>query len=183
MKYLFLILGLLLFSCSSYKFKYREGKDLKLTKNNSEELNGSYMDAPIDSLYYSKNFFEHFNTDTLLENKQCNFEIKVLDEKHLKVELIEDGNVIDSIIIKGKYSKGYFKLKKTFSAEFVLGPILWGIGDDIKYIGLTKSKDIVLLNAYGGVMFLVIMPLRGAESSSFNIYRRINQTDSEINSE
>ena len=80
-------------------------------------------------------------------------------------------------------SKGYFKLKKTFSAEFVLGPILWGIGDDIKYIGLTKSKDIVLLNAYGGVMFLVIMPLRGAESSSFNIYRRINQTDSEINSE
>lgn len=173
MKHLFLILILFLFGCSSYKLSNREGKDFKLTKNNLEELNGYYSNTPIDSLLYSKNFFEHFHYDTVSDSELFNFRIRVIDKKTLKIELFEAGIVVDSLSVKGGFSKGYFKINKEFDTEFVLGPIIWALGDDVKYIGLTKSKDVVLLNAYGGVIFLVIMPLRGAETSSVNIYKKL----------
>ncbi len=77
--------------------------------------------------------------------------------------------------IKGKYRRGYFKMKRQYSTNFIAGPLLWILGDNFKYLGLTKDNKLIIIDSgNGGVMLFVIFPIFGSGSGQFeNEYERI----------
>jgi hypothetical protein len=89
--------------------------------------------------------------------------------------VLDNEFTIDSLTIKGKYRRGYFKVKRQWDASFIAGPLLWVLGDNFKYVGLTEENKLVIINSgSGGVMLLVAFPIFGAGSGQFeNEYERI----------
>ena len=75
----------------------------------------------------------------------------------------ENETIIESLTIKAKYRSGYFKIKRQWNSSFIFGPLIWELGDNFKYLGVTKENKLVIIDSgNGGVMLLVAFPIMGA---------------------
>lgn len=150
-------------SCSMISLKSRKGKDFHLNNNSFNQLSGYYRNPKKDT----SNLKLHRNFDfiNVSENRNLVVNINSFNKNRLNLKLLNKGLVIDSLILKGKYSRGYFKLKQKWNADFIFGPLLWTLGDEMKYIGLTKDNKLVIINSgVGGTMLFLVMPIMSAGS-------------------
>lgn len=67
--------------------------------------------------------------------------------------------IIDSLTLKGKYKKGYIKLKRKWNTHFIAGPLLWILNDNLCYLGLTNENKLLVIKSSGGVMLLIAFPV------------------------
>lgn len=172
---LILSLNLMLCSCSTIRIKSRRGKDIDLDANSYNKLLGEFKNSKNDTIYLGRTLYDNFNYNTLLIQKDLIINITPIDKHELKLKVFDNEFTADSITIKGKYRRGYFKVRRQWSASFIVGPLVWILGDSFKYIGLTNENNLVILNSgSGGVMLLVAFPIFGAGSGQFeNEYERI----------
>lgn len=162
-------------SCSTITLKSREGLDQHVDYNSFEKLNGNYKNSKNDTVNSYKSLYYNFKIDSLYQQKKLIVNLNVLDKNNIKIKLIDNERVIDSLIIKGKFRGGYFKIKRQWNTSFIAGPLLWILVDNIKYVGLTKANQLVIIDSgTGGIMLLVVFPIFAAESGQFeNEYERI----------
>ncbi len=100
--------------------------------------------------------------------------ITPIGKNKIILKVVDNQSVIDSLTIKGKYRRGYFKMRRQWNTSFIAGPLLWILGDNLKYLGLTKENKLVIIDSgSGGVMLLVAFPIFGEGSGQFeNEYER-----------
>ena len=172
---LLLSLTLLIYSCSIIRLKNRKGKDLHIDASSDVKLCGNFQNSKNDTTNFSKTLYNSFNFDTVYKRKDLIVNITPIDKNKIKLKVIDNQYVIDSLTIKGKYRRGYFKMKRQYSTNFIAGPLLWILGDNFKYLGLTKDNKLIIIDSgNGGVMLLVIFPIFGSGSGQFeNEFERI----------
>ena len=168
-------LALLICSCSTIKLKSRKGKDIHLDKSSFDTLSGSFKNTKNDTVHFQRTLFSNFDYDTVYNQKNLIVNFTPVDKHQIKLKVLDNEFTIDSLTIKGKYRRGYFKVRRQWDASFIAGPLLWVLGDNFKYVGLTKENKLVIINSgSGGVMLLVAFPIFGAGSGQFeNEYERI----------
>lgn len=171
---IFFGLTLLVCSCSTVKLKSRIGKDIHLDANSFDKLSGNFKNSKNDSISFHRTLYNNFNYDTVYKQKDLAVNITPIEKNKIKLKLLDNDTVLDSLTIKGKYRKGYFKIKRQWSASFIAGPLLWTLGDNLKYLGLTNENKLVIVNSgSGGVMLLIVFPIFAAGSGQFeNEYER-----------
>jgi hypothetical protein len=161
----FIILSLLLLicSCSTIRLKSRKGKDIHLDVSSIDKINGDYKNSNSDSLYFQSTLYNNFNDNTIYRKNELQINIEALDKHHIKLRVFDNETIIDSLTIKGKYRRGYFKIKRQWNSSFIFGPLIWELGDNFKYLGVTKENKLVIIDSgNGGVMLLVAFPIMGA---------------------
>lgn len=158
----------LIASCSTVNMTARNGKDIPLTSSDYLKLKGTFSNQSLDTnrFNFKRTLFENFTFDTL-GRRQTDFYAEVLpvDEKTVTINLyrydkldIQDV-LIKSMTLKGKFKRGYFKVKRQYVKKFIAGPFLWVFGEHQNYIGLTKENNLVILESGGsGVLLLVVLP-------------------------
>lgn len=171
---IFLSLTVLFCSCSTVRFKSRKGIDIHLDANSSSKISGNYKNSKNDTINFRRTLYSNFNYDSLSRQKDLIVNITPIDKNNIKLLVFDNKTPIDSLTIKGKYRRGYFKMRRQWSASFIAGPLLWILGDNLKYMGLTKENKLVIINSgSGGVMLLVAFPIFAGGSGQFeNEYER-----------
>jgi hypothetical protein len=170
-----LSLNLMLCSCSTISLKCRRGKDIDLDANSYDKLIGDFNNSMNDTIRLGRTLYNNFNYDTISRQKDLVVNITPVDKHELKLKVFDNEFKVDSLKIKGRYRRGYFKVRRQWSANFIVGPLVWILGDNFKYIGLTNENNLVILNSgSGGAMLLVAFPIFAAGSGQFeNEYERI----------
>ena len=158
-----LSLTILVWSCSVIKLKDRKGLDVYLDANSFDKLGGSYKNSQKDTTYSKRTLYSSFNSDTLYKQENLIVNIIPIDQNNIKLKLLDNGTTIDSLTIKGRYRKGYFKVRREVDANFIAGPLLWVLAENKKYIGLSNDHNLVVLNSGGsGLLLLVAFPIFAA---------------------
>lgn len=165
---------LLVCSCSTIRLKSRKGKDLHIDASSFDKLSGDFKNSKNDTIHFRRTLYNNFNYDTVYRQKDLIVNITPIDKNKIILKVFDNETPIDSLTIKGKYRRGYFKMRRQWSTSFLAGPLLWGLGDNLKYLGLTKDNKLVIINSgSGGVMLLVVFPIFAAGSGQFeNEYER-----------
>jgi hypothetical protein len=176
---LYLIISTVVFSaCSSVKLTSRYGKDIELTPTNFNQLEGKYSNISLDSVHYFRTLIGNFQFDTLFKQKESSFVIiEPLDNKTLNLKLFKADSNICELTVKGKFKNGYFKVKRQWTTSFIAGPLLWILGDNLKYLGLTNENNLVIVNSGGGgAMLLIAIPIFAAGGGQYeNEYAKAKQ--------
>ena len=164
-------------SCSTVDFASRKNKDILLSSDHYLKLQGTFVNHSTDTSYRKSTLFNNFTAGT---HQGLCVEIIPKDERKLTVNLYNGKTPVQnelqkSVTLKGKYKKGYFKVKRLYRTKFVAGPLLWILGEKKNCIGLTKENNLVVLDSGGtGVLFLLAFPffVAGGGSQYFE-YSRI----------
>lgn len=160
------------------RWKAREGKDRLLGANDFASFNGMYTNLPTDTGHLQQTLFCLFTKseqDTICKEKNRRVQIIANSAQKLTLSLDSNGTILKSLVLKGKYKKGYFKVKRQLSVNGLLGPLFWVYGSNISYVGLTKENDIIVLNSGGiGILFILVMPISvsGADQQNL-VYKRV----------
>lgn len=168
---LLMVLITVLPGCSSVKLANRYGKDIELTSANFNQLTGKYSNTSLDTIHFNRTLIGNFQFDTLFKQKESSFVIiEPLDEKTLILKLIKSDINICALTVKGKFRKGYFKVKREWKASFIAGPLLWILGENLNYLGLTSENNLVLVNSGGsGFLLLIAFPIFAAGAGQTEI--------------
>ena len=162
MRIVFLLISIVTFcSCSSIHLTNRIA-DRQLDANSFQELNGTYLNKALDTIPLGSTLFAHFKNikyEPKYPRKYASVTLTTIDMKTLGVKLLNNDTIVDSLIVKGKYKEGYFKVRRRWLANFFAGALIWGIGDDFKYLGLTKENNLIILNSSDAVMFITAVPV------------------------
>ncbi len=158
------VCGILFFtSCMNIDLSIRKGKDLQLPPFDFEKINGIYSNTPVDTSGFEQTLYSNFTIgrrDTLSHKNIGNIKITSINANKIILELIENEKTIKTKVLKGKYKKGYFRVRRQYMAEGILGPIVWAFGEHKNYIGISKSNNLVILRSGGsGAMLLIAFPI------------------------
>ena len=160
---IFLSLAMLVCSCSTIKLNTRKGLDIHLDANSSDKLSGDYKNSKNDTINVRRTLYNNFNYDTLYRQKNLIVNITPIDKNKIKLKVLDNETAIDSLTIKGKYRKGYFKIRRQWGTSFIAGPLLWIFGDNLKYLGVTNENKLVIIDSGGGgVLLLIAFPIFAA---------------------
>ena len=165
---LILITCLCLCSCSSSLIKTTAHK--QLTTENFQELNGFYKNKEKISLKEGI-VFQHFSKDTFTQD-DLSIKIQTPDTRSLKVHYLTEDSVFKSLLFRGKYKHGYFKVNRKLTCTFPLGILFWGIRQESVYIGLDPQTDLLVINDHGGTAIFLIIPVGGADGEYKEIFIR-----------
>ncbi len=143
-----------------------------MTLNNEtfKELNGEFVFDSTHQKYFLKRFSnDTFNIDI--------FKIKLttLSERTINVQYIKNDSILKSYELQGRLKKnGYFKIRTKLSTNFIFGPLVWGLGQNCRAIGLTKDNDLVLITDSGGTLFVLFIPLGASSVQIESEFKRNN---------
>ena len=151
------LITLLITSCSAVKLSDRINKDRELNDSNYSQLKGSYSNRSTNYARDSHTILKTLTTDTVKQRRNFMVKIEPLDNESLIVKFYND-SIPKEIKLTGRYKRGYFKVKREWNHKFLVGPLFWGFGDKINYIGLRNNKDLVILNSRGGTAFIFVVP-------------------------
>lgn len=168
------LLSTAFYACSTINLSYRNGKDIKLGVHSLDKLDGDFFNMPQDTNHIGASFFNNFQHDSVYHQKNLKINVTAITNKTLSLKLFDNSTLVDSLIIKGKTQKGYFRIKREWSTDFIAGPLLWALVEEHKYVGLTKENDLVLINSGGnGIILLILFPFFAANGGqSTNQYHR-----------
>lgn len=174
-KFLSLTITLIVYSCSSVRLNNRKDSDIYLDANSYNKIGGNYNNLKVDTIKSYRSLYSNFNFDSIYKQKNIIINFDPINKNTINLKVINNGKAIDSLSIKGKYRRGYFKMRRNWNINFIAGPFLWIINDNIKYLGLSKDDNLIILNSgSGGVMMLVAFPIFATQSTPFeNEYIRI----------
>ncbi len=158
-------------ACTSVKLGSRAGKDIVLNSENYMQLNGIYSNNCTDTS--QKNLWNSFESDSLGPYPDYKVVISPNDLNTLKVKILYEDSVVAVSVLAGHFKKGYFVVEREWTTVSILGPALWFLNNNLKYIGLDKSNNLVVLNAGRKVLvMLMLLPISIKKSQHENLYHR-----------
>jgi hypothetical protein len=173
MKSILFLLAISIFgSCASFKSdKFVDGQ-IELNKENLKLINGKYTRNPINwdgDLFW--NFYTRgYNVGT---QSSCSVDLRLIDQKHLTVTLMQNDSIIKSKVLKGKLKNGYFEMKRRV---FIAPAIFFNIFRTIKFrFGILENGNLTTdyLQKAWGTEF-VIFPFFNKEEEFDYEYKKIN---------
>jgi hypothetical protein len=162
-------------SCTTIKLTNRAGRDIEITEDSFQKLEGTFSNISIDTNHRNRTLLSNFLTDSIYKNQELSLQIEAIDHKSILLKVWSYDTVVESIAVKGKFKRGYFKVRRQWNTSFIAGPLLWILGDDLKYLGITNTNNLLVINSGGGgLMLLIALPIFAAGGSQFeNEYVRI----------
>ncbi|MGB1294355.1 MAG: hypothetical protein ACPG6V_02665, partial [Flavobacteriales bacterium] len=158
----------LLQNCATIQLTDRVDKDIYLNTSDYMKLKGTYTDSTI--VNYSKK-----STDTIgYIYAPCKVDIMALSPKRLEYSYFINDSLVDSKILKGKFSDGYFMQRSKFGVKFSFGPLLWGPGSEKYAYGITTENNLIITEAHGGVAIFIVLPFFAGGGNSEHEYKRID---------
>ncbi|RZJ67165.1 MAG: hypothetical protein EOO50_06485 [Flavobacterium sp.] len=131
------LIGICICSCSTIRDATNNPDDVALHSTNLTALNGSFK--RFSTVGESDLFWDFFVTGY---NKNQNDRVKltVIDDRHIRVALISDGNLLREKILKGKIEGGYF----VFNRRTIVYPLLLAnLYKDSKIrVGILKNGNL-----------------------------------------
>ncbi len=163
-----LILTITFCSCSTIRLSHRKEKDIHLDQTSFKKLNGNYSNITLDTNHINRTLFDNFQYDSVYKQTNLSVNITAVDNKTIHLKLLNNDILMDSLTIKGNYRRGYFKIRRQWNTSFITGPLLWILGDNFNYLGLTNENNLVVVNSGGGgVMLLIVIPIFAAGGKQF----------------
>lgn len=138
---------------------------------NYQSLNGVYLKIPSDTLAKTESVFEHFAKDSLPQ-KDLSIKISCADSKRVTVEYLAGRSVFKTLLLRGRYKKGFFEVKRKLSFTFPAAVLFWGIRRELVYIGLDKNNDLLVINDSGGTAMVLVIPIGGSGGEYNEIFKR-----------
>lgn len=168
---LLMVLATVLPGCSSLKLANRCGKDIQLTSANFNQLKGVYSNTSLDTIHFNRTLIGNFQFDTLFKQEKSSLvTIEPLDDKTININYFNADSNICALTVKGKFRKGYFKVKREWKVSFIAGPLLWILGENLNYVGLTSENNLVVVNSGGsGFLLLIAFPIFAAGAGQTEI--------------
>lgn len=170
---------LLLPSCYSGLNIPKEERNLELMKS-PEAINGIYSNNPVDSLKGEQNpFWTHFKpffknkiTDQFQnENPDLKVEIKIKENRKIKISLIQKEEIIDSKYFNYDIIDNQIRIKKNWTRKGV--PLLF-YQHHREVIILSRNKELDLIatfeGSYSGGILIIIF---GGSIKNKSVYKRI----------
>jgi hypothetical protein len=187
-----LIYILSLASCASFSTKIVKGKTTKLTKENIQNIEGTYEIQCYDSFFKSRvgrkiiqfknpnrdafvNYFTNtYNIDSTIIKKLV-VDIKLLSDKEIQFTYRHQDSIINETILGMKLrGNGMLHLKNRETT--IMGvPFIYGNFEIYRSrIGLSKSKDLIINHAYHitGVALILLGDSRTSNTSYY--FKKIN---------
>jgi len=177
-KLIFIIFILLIVfsSCSSLKFSAITDNHVELNANNINLINGCYHRFPIDSFRGNdaRNLHRLFSLKVLdFQPEDAYVRLEIIDERHIKYELVEIDSVIYSKVLKGKLINGEFEFN--WRAK-ILPIIVATIYSDSKVrLGVLENGNLIIdakCMEYGLVYF-ILPTFPGADKDYDQEFERI----------
>jgi hypothetical protein len=147
-----------LFSCS-VDYRLRKNKDIYLDKGRFKQLEGEFTSKDFKQIIFLNRFIE----DTL-PFKEFKIKIIPLTEKKIKIQCINQDATFLELELSGKFKKGYFKARTKITTKWIIGPLLWGLRQENRLIGITNDNKLVIINSGGGTGFILFMPFFASAS-------------------
>ncbi|MDZ4756530.1 MAG: hypothetical protein SGJ10_00140 [Bacteroidota bacterium] len=161
------------YSCATVKLAGRQDKDLVLNSDNFMTLNGIYANNSNDT---SKTFWSNFDSATIYKYNQYTVSITPNDLNTLKIKLNYEDSVVSVNMLGGHYKKGYFVVEREWTTDFIAGPLLWFLNNNLRYIGITKKNDLVILDSGGKLLvFLMMVPITSKKIQYESEFKRIKK--------
>ncbi len=170
----YLIIFLLFFltcSCATLDIP-KTYKNLQVIgEDNIKMMNGNYNVISKDNSYRTLEFVlfktkEKYPLASLRDSTYM-LNLDFINNKRLKVTLLQGNEILKTKIRKGKIQGGYFVLNKSFYGTFWL--IINSFGEQTSRIGLLKNNNITVDTFNGGAVFIVIIPFGGSDSELYNL--------------
>lgn len=155
------ILVVLFASCTGIREQTRRGKDLVISKDNSELLKGCNIQSSHKALFLHRlltNTKETYDTPSM----NYNLCLTPIDKKHLLVDLRHDSSSVLKMTVKGRYRNGYFQIRR-WRPKMIVGPLVWSLTDQLTCVGISKENKLVLVYTTGGQLLLVLFPFMAAK--------------------
>ena len=172
----FLIMIILLGSCSTISKIDRDEKDLSLCDSNIKTINGTFLNKDLRSkrdiynlINSSKRHYKSFNTDSV------SVKLTLITEKEIELSFIICDSFLTTIRLKGKLKNGYFCAKTKINLISPFFPILWGPGIYYIDIGLTKENDLVILDSESSAAFFIVFPFFAVGNENASEFKRIEK--------
>lgn len=162
-----------MYSCTTVKLPNRKGKDIVLSSDNFMQLNGIYTNNSSDSTGKRRNLWNNFETDSLNDYSGYKVSIFPNDLNSLKLKIFYEDSIVFVTMLGGHYKDGYFAIEREWTTEFIAGPAIWFLNNNIRYIGLDKNNNLVVLNSGNKLLILLMMfPVKLSKVQHENIYKR-----------
>ena len=165
-----------LYSCSSVNHLKRADKDIPLNSDIFMLLSGSYSNNSSDSTGHGHSFWKSFDTATCFNYTNYKITITVNDLNTLKLKLYYEDSVASVNMLHGHFINGYFVVDREWSTQVIGGPLLWYLTNNLRYIGINKNNNLVLLDGEKKVLvFLMLLPIQIKKMQYENEYKRIKR--------
>ncbi len=137
-------------------------------------LNGMYSNNSMDTS--GKNFWSNFENDTLLNYSDYKVTVTPSGLNTLKLKLYYEDSVVRILMLGGKYKNGYFITEREWITQPLAGPFMWFLNNNIRYIGLDKNNNLVVLNSGRKLLVMVmLLPIASTKVQYENKYKRIKK--------
>jgi hypothetical protein len=137
---------------------------------NLNQLNGDYQIFSTDSssltlpsallLDNRHNFWNLPDSDDWIN-------LKLIDSTRIEISLYDNGIMVKKKVRKGKLENNYFEFKRAVKMKFWF--ILNGFNENKTRIGLGRNGDLIVDEIGGGVAFLILIPVGGADNSFYGV--------------
>ncbi|POY37453.1 hypothetical protein C3K47_06735 [Solitalea longa] len=174
LKLLLIISILELTSCASINYDQTSCSNIILSDTNSHQLIGMYhnrhtQNEPLFSLLV--NGEEKYSSE--IHNDSIIFKLIQPTNRSMSVEFYRKDSLVRKKTIQGKFKNGYFLTKAQVDFFKPCFPLLWGPGTYKRAIGLTKNKDLIVLESHGGTAIFIVIPFFASGGESSPVYRRV----------
>ncbi|MBX3241714.1 MAG: hypothetical protein KIT80_12070 [Chitinophagaceae bacterium] len=144
----------LFFSSCVIDYRVRKTKDLSLSKEAYKQLEGKFS---FDSIKQEV-VLEKFTNDTLI-NSNFTININAITDKMVEIQYSKNDTIFKTYKLYGQFRNGYFRVKTKLKPNWIFGPLVWGLLQNYRAIGMTKDKDLVLITYSGGTAFVLFIPV------------------------
>lgn len=152
----------ILSSCSSVKNSIAKNPIQEIKTQNIYKLNGIYKNVSLEPNTKFTSLWSILNHKIEevqnFEKLKVKINIDKNDNRLINISLLDNDEVIDSKILKGKVDKGYYLLKNQIKLKMLVFIIVWGIGNSSVKIGLSEKNELVVLSKTEGVGLILFFP-------------------------
>jgi hypothetical protein len=160
-----LTLSVFLISCGapSLRKAFASSQQVKLDDSTLLNLNGNYSVSSVIDSYHTLDQLFLFRSRKFKPTLDTNNHVvlKAQDSHHIRVTLYNRDSLLQTRILTGKISGGYFEYKsKSFIHVWI---ILNARGFINGRLGLLNNGDLITNSMYKGILFLFFVPVNGGD--------------------
>ncbi|GLU45475.1 hypothetical protein Musp01_30990 [Muricauda sp. NBRC 101325] len=152
-------------SCSSVRKATTNEALLDLNEKELQKFIGTYQNKPLngEAEFYALWSTLNFKSDDHENWSDFQVNLKLNSQNQLYAELVDDDQILDSKLLKGRLERNFFRINNQTKTDFSY-VLLWVLADSSVKFGLNTNNDLVVISASGGAAFLVFFPVFAADT-------------------
>jgi hypothetical protein len=141
-------------ACSPLVYK----NDVKISRHNFQDTKGKYANYVRDPRRNESTLWVKLKGTEPYEPYNTNVQLIPVDKRFIRIELYSRDSLISSKLLKGRYTRGCFKVRHELEADFFAGPIVWALTGTKGFLAVDKDHNLVFVEKKTGAAILLLLP-------------------------